>query len=206
MVLAAFGVLVIAGAVAAVKQGGPSTPSTVSVAVSTPTTSPSSSSADPTAEATAEPSRSPVAAGSAVLLVGPDLAKLTSSLATLTGYEVLTASSAAPEVLAPGALDGITATPSAVVLEVLAGTKTTIRTTTAIAAVTAKWPDVHVLVVGPFSSADRKSAAAAKSAALAASATFLDPVDLDWRTADVSPVLTAADQTAVTEKLAAALA
>ncbi|MCU1596176.1 MAG: hypothetical protein JWO12_3568, partial [Frankiales bacterium] len=57
----------------------------------------------------------------------------------------------------------------------------------------------------PFSSNDRKSAAAAETAAVAARATFLDPVLLAWRSADSSPLLTAADEPIVTAKLALAL-
>jgi hypothetical protein len=88
----------------------------------------------------------------------------------------------------------------------VAGTRTSVRAATAIAAVKAAFPDARVLVIGPFSAKDRKSAAAVKGAAVAARATFLDPVDLHWRASDASATLSSADLHSVAMALAVALA
>ena len=140
-----------------------------------------------------------------VVLAGPDLLGIRGQLAKATGDTVDTVDGAPPEVLAPSALDAVSATPDAVVLQVQAGSRTTARTTAAIVAVTNKWPKARVLVVGPFSSNDRMSAAAANTAAQAAHVTFLDPVLLHWRTNDTTATLTARDVRAVTARLATAL-
>jgi hypothetical protein len=198
LLLGAFAVAVVIGAAAAVKQSNaaPASLSTQPVAVSTPSATP-----------TAKPSpTSSTAARSVVVLAGPDLAKLRQLLATRTGYTVEVVAAAPPAVLAPTALTGLTVRPSTVVLEVLAGSKTTLRTAAAITAVRAKWPGTHVVVVGPFSSADRLSAAAAKSAAVTGKAVFLDPVLLNWRVSATSATLAEADLSVVTDQLAAALA
>jgi hypothetical protein len=118
---------------------------------------------------------------------------------------VQTVRGAAPEVLAPGALDVVTGQPTAVVLEVVAGSGTSARTATAIAAVRVAFPDTRVFVVGPFSANDRKSAGAVKGAAASAGVTFLDPVALHWRTADVSATLSIADLDTVAQALGHAL-
>jgi hypothetical protein len=197
-----FAIVVLIGAAVVVKQSN-STPASAALSIR-PVSTPG---ATPTAEPA--PTSSPTsgsASGSLVVLAGPDLAKLRDLLATKTGYAVDVVEGAAPAVLAPNALVNVTDKPSVVVLEVLAGSKTTLRTATAIAAVRAKWPGVQVVVVGPFSSADRLSAAAAKTATLAAKAVFLDPVTLKWRASATSATLAESDLSVVTNKLAAALA
>jgi hypothetical protein len=83
-----------------------------------------------------------------------------------------------------------------------AGSQTTVRTRTAVTALKARFPGVPVLVVGPFSSGDRKSAAAVRAAAVALGVTFLDPVEARWRAADASPTLSAGDVPAVAAQLA----
>ena len=203
-------VVVVAGAVVTVRDKGlPVSLTTQPASAATPRTAsprPVVPAVTPTpASPTAHPSGSPGVRG-IVVLAGPDLARLQDQLASRSGYLVDVLPAAAPEVLAPGSLSSIAETPTAVVLEVLAGSQTTVRTATAITAVRKAWPAAEVFVVGPFSSGDRKSAAAAKSAAVAAKVTFLDPVTLKWRSADTAATLTEADLRTVTDKLAAALA
>ncbi|MCU1596077.1 MAG: hypothetical protein JWO12_3469 [Frankiales bacterium] len=196
MALAAFGVLVVAGAVMAVRDtGGPTATSVASVTDAATSTPSSAATGTPTA----------AASGSTVVVAGVDLATMTGSLSRATGFHVVSVATAEQDVLAPAALNAVTGAPSAVVLEVLAGSKTTMRTTAAISAVTARWPQARVIVIGPFSSSDRKSSAAVKTAAQAAKVTFLDPVDLRWRAGAASAGLTAADRTSVVTQLAAAL-
>jgi hypothetical protein len=137
-----------------------------------------------------------------LVVAGPDLATLRAELATQSAADVTVVKSTATQLIAPGALDDIAGSPVAVVLEIVAGTKTSVRTADAVTAARKRWPQTDIFVVGPFSSADRKSAAAAKAATEAAHATFLDPVDLKWRTASTSPALSAADQAVVAGKLA----
>ena len=138
-------------------------------------------------------------------MAGPDLARLAPDLLTASGDTVLVAESKGQQTLADGALAGIKQTPSAVLLEVLAGSTTSARTTAAVSAARARWPKVPILVVGPFSAADRKSAAAVKAAAEAAHVLFLDPVALKWRRDDTSAAVAAADLPGIAAKLAAAL-
>ena len=139
------------------------------------------------------------------MVAGPDAGRLNEVLAQATGAQILVAEGSDTEVLAPDALSAFTFKPSAVVLEVPAGTRTSLRTTTAIQAVKKAWPDVRLVVVGPFSSGDRKSAAAVEAASTAAGVTFLDPVELDWRDEDGSAKLSDADLRVVADKLAEAL-
>jgi hypothetical protein len=215
--LAVLAVAVLSGAVYAVKHGNTvdaAASSTLTVAPAAARTGVPSSRPTTTSPATLSPapSSSPgvlatrPARASSVVLAGADLVQLKADLVTATGYAVQTVDSAGPEVLAPGALDAVTGTPSAVVLEVLAGSRTSARAASAIAAVKAAFPRAQVLVVGPFSSGDRKSAEAVRGAAANAGVTFLDPVDLKWRTSDLSPSLSAADLHSVALALANALA
>lgn len=157
------------------------------------------------AQSTHLPTPQPVWRSAAIVLVGPDLARVQDQLATLTGHLVTVVDGTAAQVLAPGALAGLDGVPRAVVLEVLAGQQTTVRTAAAIAVVRGRWSEVPIIVVGPFSSADRKSATSVQAAALAAKVTFLDPVALHWRRADTSATLTATDLQTVATELAAAL-
>jgi hypothetical protein len=213
VLLAVLALAVLSGAGYAVKHGSaPADTSTLTVepaaaTTGAPGTRPVVTSAG-TGRATDGPTSRgrPTAGVSSVLLAGADLARLKAELVASTGYAVQTVKSAAPQVLAPGALDAVTGTPSAVVLEVVAGAKTSVRAATAIAAVKAAFPGAHILVVGPFSSGDRKSAEAVKAAAASAGVTFLDPVALKWRTSDVSPTLSPADVHVVAQALATALA
>ena len=188
-----FAVLVAGGAALVVKQGnGAAAVTTRQASVSAP-------------QATVATSPAPQEAD-LVVLAGPDLARLQDLLAARTGWTVEAAAAAPPAVLAPQALSGLTRRPRAVVLEVLAGARTTARTATAVTVVRARWPGMKVLVVGPFSSADPRSTAAAKAAARAAGSVFLDPVALGWRASAASPALTADDLHAVADRLGVALA
>lgn len=138
-------------------------------------------------------------------MVGPDLAKLGADLVAASGDTVLVAESGGEQPLAEGALAGIEQTPVAVVVQILAGSRTSIRATDAITAVRKRWPAVRVVVIGPFSSADRKSAAAVEAAATEAKVTFLDPVALKWRGDDTKAEVAVTDYAAVAAKLADAL-
>lgn len=201
VLLALLTILVLVGAgVAVARQNDPPAASSFTPSAAGQTSEPV---ADPSSSA--KPSATVSSTTGPVVLAGPDLAKMRSALSTDTGAAVLVASDKGPDVLAAGSLSGISATPRAVVLQVLAGSRTSVRTTEAITAVHKKWPGVRVLVVGPFSSADRKSAAAVQSAAKLASVSFLDPVALHWRPVDTSAVLTQADVGLVEHQLAAEL-
>ncbi|MGB8652019.1 MAG: hypothetical protein WCD35_15305, partial [Mycobacteriales bacterium] len=146
-----------------------------------PTPSPSSTPDDPAALAP-------------VVLVGADLGRLAAPLRLALGRQVVTA------------LDAVTSSPAAVVVEITAGSQTTPRTRTAVTTLQQRFPGVPVLVVGPFGANDRKSAAAAKQAAQLVGATFLDPVAEGWRPATTAPGLTRAQVAGVVEHLAADLA
>jgi hypothetical protein len=208
--LAVLALAVLSGAGYAVKHGSAASGAssliseTSAVSGRLPSTPVTAASGAPSSLGTAGSGRS-LSAGS-VVLVGADLARLEAELVTATGFAVQTVRGGTPDVLAPGALRGVTGQPGAVVLEVVAGTRTSVRAATAIAAVKAAFPDARVLVIGPFSAKDRKSAAAVKGAAVAARATFLDPVDLHWRASDASATLSSADLHSVAMALAVALA
>jgi hypothetical protein len=193
LLLGVFAVAVVAGSVVVVERGDD--PLDASLLSDGPT---SVRSTQPAPRAT--PSKSN--GRSTLVVAGPDLAKLREELATESSADVTVVKSTAADLIAPGALDDITATPIAVVLEIVAGTKTSVRTAAAVAAAKKRWPQTEIFVVGPFSSADRKSAAAAKAASEAAHATFLDPVDLKWRAVSTSTSLSAADIAVVAGKLA----
>lgn len=204
LLLGLFAVLVLAGAVEAVRVGGATAgPATSSAALVGP--------GAPASGGHARPSASPSgvtpspATAAPVLVVGPDLSRLVRAVAAGLGAQVESAQAAPPEVLAPQALDAVDVVPAEVVLQVVAGSRTTARTSDALRAVQARWPAARLFVVGPFGAQDRKSAAAAEAAAKAAGATFLDPVGLRWRTADAQAALTAADRTAVAARLVSAL-
>lgn len=151
------------------------------------------------------PSADPSDGPAALVVAGPDLARLGSDLVAASGETVLVAESSGQQVLADGALEGIDQRPSAVVIQVLAGSKTSVRTTDAIDAIHKRWAGVRVLVIGPFGAADRKSAAAVKAAAEAAQVTFLDPVELTWRADDTPAGVSESDFSTVASKIAAAL-
>lgn len=140
-----------------------------------------------------------------VVVAGPDVAKLGADLVSATGDTVLVAKSNGQQVLAAGALEAIDQVPAAVVLQVVAGSKTSARTTAAVAAVRKRWPEVTIVVIGPFGADDRKSAAAVKAAAESAHVRFLDPVALGWRKDAAKAVVAEADYPAVAAKIAAAL-
>lgn len=193
VLLGAFAVVVVAGSVVVLRQANEPVVTTLS-----------GSSASPVL-ARGNPVATRATANDLVVVAGPDLIRLKAALASDSGDRVEVVAGTATDVVPAASLDAITATPQAVVVEIVAGTKTSLRTTTAITAVRTRWPGTEVVVVGPFSSADRKSAAAAKAAAAAAHATFLDPVDLHWRADDGSASLTAADERAVARRLADAL-
>ncbi|MCW2543176.1 MAG: hypothetical protein JWM40_728 [Frankiales bacterium] len=191
--LGLFAVAVVAGSVVVIQQSNDPSSASLLADGATP-----AGSTQPAPGVT--PSRT---AGRATLVVaGPDLAKLRDALASESAADVTVVKSTASDLIAAGALDDITASPAAVVLEIVAGTKTSVRTAAAVNAAHKRWPQTEIFVVGPFSSADRKSAAAAKAAALAAHATFLDPVELKWRVVSTSPSLSAADEAVVAGKLA----
>lgn len=160
-----------------------------------PTASPTTR---PTAQPSTPPSVSPTPASSAeaeqVLLVGPDL----------VGLEV---PSAAAEVASVSDLAQVAFTPTRVVVQVLAGSKTTVRTRNAVLTIRARWASVPVVVVGPLSANDRLSAAAVKQAAAQLpDVVVLDPVELDWRADATSAALDAADRADVASALESALA
>lgn len=190
MLLGAFAVAVLVGAGYVVKQSGAPLPAATTVGQVRP---------EPTGGPTATPLTTPSSHARAVLLLGPDLARLGPDLARATGDAV----EVRPELLTPAAATG--RAPDVVVLEILAGTRTGVRTTEAVKAVRTRWPSVTVVLVGPFSSADRKSAAAVKNAARVANALFLDPVELQWRADSSSATVAEADFRAVATQLAAAL-
>lgn len=185
-----------------VRQDDPPTSSTF---VARPAGQASEPAPSPSVTATKAPTAVAPNPSGPIVIAGRDLAKLRAALAADSGSSVLVAGGNGPDVLPAGALDGIKVTPRAVVLQVLAGTRTSVRTTEAITAVHKKWPGVKILVIGPFSSADRKSAAAVQSSSKVANVTFLDPVTLHWRPVDTSATLSAADLERVEDKLAAAL-
>ena len=208
MLLALFALVVLAGAFLVVTQSpAPNRAATAGLVTDAGTPSPdATTSVDASPSVSSNPATTPpgTVAGT-IVLAGPDLATLRYALAAVSGAQVLVADSSPAEVLAPHALDGFTATPNSVVLEVLAGTKTSARTTSAILTVHETWPRAKVYVIGPFAAADRKSTSAAKTAAIAMKAVFLDPVTLKWRKDDSTATLTRGDLAAVIEKLAAAL-
>lgn len=160
-----------------------------------PTVTPTAT-AVPTAGTT--PSASPssstdVAAGEPFVLVGPDL-------------DDLDLPAAAAQVSSVEGLAALDVQPGQVVVQVLAGTKTSMRTREAIDAVRQKWPAVAVFVVGPFSSEDTLSTAAVKQASEAAQdVVFLDPVALGWRADARSATLSTDDRAAVALALQAVL-
>jgi hypothetical protein len=193
LLLGLFAVVVVTGAVMAVEQGG--APAVVDTALTLESRAPAPPSSP-------ESARRPAARS--VVLAGGDLARLTSALGT-TGYAVTVVPAGRAEVLAPGALDTVDGPPDVVVLQVLAGSRTTPRTRTAIGAVHTRWPGAQVFVVGPFNPQDRKSTAATRAATVAQQATFLDPVGLHWRTTPVSAVLSPAEVPMVAARLAAAI-
>ena len=202
--LAVFAVVVLAGAYVAVTDDGAAPQAATLTATTTgPTHAARPPAPTPTGTAASSESPAPVVdgtpdgapAGAPVLLVGSDLAALAQPLAGALGRDVLTAK-------ATGELAGVTATPAAVVVEITAGSQTTVRTKDAVSAVQARFPGVPVLVVGPFSSGDRKSAASAKAGAAARGATFLDPVEAGWRTDATAAALSADDVPVVAQHLA----
>lgn len=204
--LAVIAVIVLVSAFfVATNDSGTVSPEAIESLSSDATASPTPSATAPTTAPTSRPSPSPGQAADLVLIAGPDLAKMQRLLTAATSDTVAVAPSTAVEVLAPKALDAVTGTPSVVVLQVMAGSKTTMRAATAITAVQRKWPEAAIVVVGPFSSGDRKSAASAKAAATAAKVTFVDPVELGWRTNDATAVLSADDLQTVATRLADAI-
>jgi len=195
VLLAVFAVAVFAAAVFVVKQGNPPLPGANAVGQIQPNLTPT---ATPGVTASAIASASSITPR-ALLLLGPDLARLGPDVAEATGDTVEVSSS----LLTPDA--DFARTPDTVVLQILAGTKTSVRTAEAIKDVRSRWASADIFVVGPFSSADRKSAAAVKSAAAEADVPFLDPVDLDWRDDPAPAKVASADIATVATKLAAAL-
>lgn len=159
----------------------------------------------PLQTSTPDPTTTPTPDGLVVVVAGPDLAKLQADLATLSGDTVLVAKSDAKQPLAAHALDTIKQTPSFVIVQITAGTRTSGRTTETITAVRKRWPAAKLLLVGPFSSNDRKSAAAVKAGAALAHVTFLDPVDLKWRIKDTSATLGDKDLAPVAAAISRAL-
>lgn len=128
-----------------------------------------------------------------VVLVGPDLVTLDVS--------------AAASVASVTDLEQVAVRPTRVVIEVLAGSRTTVRTRESVLAVRSRWADVPVVVIGPLSANDRLSAAAVKQAAAQLpDVDVLDPVDLGWRTDATSAELTPADRVAVARALELELA
>jgi hypothetical protein len=194
VLLGLFAVVVVAGSVYVIDKGDD--PVRASLSSDGPVVTPHAASPQPTS----------TPAGEAVLvLAGPDLAGLKEVLADEASMPVRVARSSPTSLLAAGSLTEIKEPVQAVVLEIVAGTKTSVRTAEAITACRKRWPEADVFVVGPLSSADRKSAEAAKNAAAAAHATFLDPVALKWRSDDSSAKLAAADQAEFAQHLADAL-
>ena len=191
VLLGGFAVVVLTGAVVSLRQSPAPSPS-YQTAVSAPEPSPTELTGQSQGQAVT------AAAPGTVLLAGPDLEGLKERLGI-------------PAEVAPGppltvsGLGAVATPPTVAVLEIVAGARTSLRTTTAITALTLAWPSVHVYVVGPFGANDRKSAGAAKVAALAAGADFVDPVALGWRKNALTATLSKADQGVVTAKLAALL-
>lgn len=193
--LGLFAVAVFVGAGVVVKQANPPLPTTASSASSTEAAVVQSTPPTPTTTpAAAAPSSTAVPRR--LLLIGPDLAKLGPAVADASG-DTVEARAAFSSVQGQE--------PDQVVLQIVAGSRTSVRTADAITAVRSRWPGMVIAVVGPFSSGDRKSAAAVKAAAASAKATFLDPVLLHWRSVDTKATLTKADLAVVAGKLAAAL-
>jgi hypothetical protein len=202
--LTVFAVAVIVGAVHVI-TAAPGVSEASLVAGAPSVTASATPSATATSTPTAAPSTSPSPTLDSIVMAGPDAGRLNEALAQATGAQILVAEGSDTEVLAPGALSAFTFKPGAVVLEVPAGSRTSLRTTTAIQAVKKAWPDVRLVVIGPFSSGDRKSAAAVEAATASAGVTFLDPVELEWRDKDGSATLSDADLAVVADKLAEAL-
>lgn len=204
LVLGVFAVAVVAGAVVVLTEDPPVSQANLVA------TGPSPVAPSPVATETPSPSAAPTATASpgleTLVVVGPDLSRLQQALAVATGASVVVAEDGgASRVIADGGLAAVRFVPSAVVVQVVAGSRTSLRTTEAIAAVRGVWPEARLVIVGPFSAADRKSAAAVKSAAAAAGVTFLDPVALGWRTTQDSASLEEGDLEVVAARLAAAL-
>jgi hypothetical protein len=162
----------------------------------------------PTPTASPTPTTAPTVTPAAPLLVliGPDLAPLGDALATRTGDQVVALAGVQPAIITAAQLTQVEGTPQTVVVQVLAGATTTVRTRAALTALKARWPAAKLVFVGPLSSGDRKSAAAVKAAAVGDNVTFLDPVLLTWRTNDTSAVVTTRDRAELLAKLASGLA
>ncbi len=201
MALALFAVVVVTGALLALTRH----PGSVASAASSPKPASQATAASAVEVSGLTLALPATQAPPTLLVVGADLVRMQPALAGATGGSVETAGSDGPEVLAPGALDAVQGTPDVVVLQVLAGTRTTTRTATALEQVLSRWPAVTLFVIGPFSSADDKSTASVRAAAEQGGATFLDPVALAWRSDDRSALLTDDDLVTVAPQLAAAL-
>ncbi len=160
----------------------------------------------PTPTPTPTPSPNATPAVGLVVLIGPDFVALGGNLALQTGERVVTLAGVQPAIVTAAQLTQVEGTAQAVVVQVLAGAETTVRTQAALVVVKARWPAAKLVFVGPLSSGDRQSSVAVKTAAVGDNVTFLDPVLLKWRVEDTSAVVTTADRVVLTAKLAGALA
>lgn len=178
---------VLTGAVRVATQD-PSPPTTPVALTASPTASPTATpTVAPTPTPTATPTATPTPAGTTakraargtVLLVGTDLVALAEPLGPL-GWDVLVGEPGDPAVLAEGVLEGLTATPTLVVLQVEPGTRTSERVTEATGQVAAAFPGAVIVLVGPFDPEASRTTAAVEQAALEHGVLFLDPVALGW--------------------------
>ncbi|MFN2537277.1 MAG: hypothetical protein ABR549_03875 [Mycobacteriales bacterium] len=185
--LALLAVVVLVGVVVTLQSS--SEPAKVASVSERPVASVSPS---PTALTTA--TSTPTADPREVAVVGPDLVALSSELETALGGSV-------DAVTSTEQLSSIDRAPDVVVVQILAGTKTSARTASALAAVAARWPKVTIDVVGPFSANDRKSAEAVRKACTG-KATFVDPVTLHWRADATTATLSVSDRADVATALA----
>jgi len=182
LVLLAAGVL--SGAYLALTQSPqPPTPASATHA-GTPTPQPT-----PTPSPTTSPTRE--SAKGQLLVVGADLAALEEAL-TGRGWEVLLAEPGESEVIAEGALDDVGGAPTVVLLQVEPGSRTTERVRTAVTEVRAAYPEVVVVLVGPFDAEAAATTQAVEQAAGDEGLLFLDPVALGW-TEGADPASVAAE-------------
>lgn len=150
--------------------------------------------------ASADPVQPPSAP---IVLVGPDLVALQGEVATRSGGPAIALVGNSGTLAA--SLATVSGRPRVVILEIIAGSATRTRTALAITTIRGQWPDIRIVVLGPFSSTDQRSTAAVQTAALAAGAEFVDPVALRWRSDDLSQLLSDATRGPFADKLVAAV-
>ena len=158
------------------------------------------------AAAHSEPAPQPTlvpAARAPIVLVGPDLVGLQAEIATRSGETAVALVGNSGTLAA--SLTTVAGRPRVVIVEILAGSATRARTDFAITTIRAHWADIRIVVLGPFSSTDQKSTAAAQAATLAAGAEFVDPVALKWRADDLPELLSDATQGGFADKLVEAV-